>query len=125
MKPGPKPLLGRPLTPKERQARRRAKLAEGAPKAPAPRKAADRRSRPQRWRDAVAELIALQSEYQAWLGSTPYQKASPKAPPPRPSTRSASCSSRISKASPRPAGSDAISARTRAKLRNQDPQPEM
>ncbi len=71
MKPGPKPLLGRALTPKERQARRRAKLAEGAPNSKAPRKTADRRSRPQRWRDAVDELLTLQTEYQAWLDALP------------------------------------------------------
>ena len=31
------------------------------------RRPADRRSRPQRWRDAVAELIELQADYQQWL----------------------------------------------------------
>lgn len=31
------------------------------------RKPADRRSRPQRWRDALAELIELQADYQQWL----------------------------------------------------------
>ena len=31
----------------------------------------DRRSRPQRWRDAVAELVSLQDEYRAWLDSLP------------------------------------------------------
>ena len=30
------------------------------------RRAADRRTRPQRWHDAVAELLALQAEYIAW-----------------------------------------------------------
>ena len=30
-----------------------------------------RRSRPQRWRDAVAELVSLQDEYRAWLDSLP------------------------------------------------------
>ena len=35
------------------------------------RKPADRRSRPQRWRDAVAELVELQDEYRAWLDSLP------------------------------------------------------
>jgi len=35
------------------------------------RRPADRRSRPQRWRDAAAELIALQSDYQAWLDALP------------------------------------------------------
>jgi hypothetical protein len=31
------------------------------------RQPADRRSRPQRWRDAVTELCALQAAYAAWL----------------------------------------------------------
>ena len=35
------------------------------------RKPADRRSRPQRWRDAVAELVELQGDYQAWLDALP------------------------------------------------------
>jgi hypothetical protein len=50
----------------ERQARFRAVHAAGAPRVRY-RKPADRRSRPQRWREAVAELIELQGEYQAWL----------------------------------------------------------
>jgi hypothetical protein len=35
------------------------------------RRPADRRTRPQRWRDAVAELLALQAEYTAWLEALP------------------------------------------------------
>ena len=35
------------------------------------RGSADRRTRPQRWRDAVAELIALQAEYAAWADVLP------------------------------------------------------
>ena len=35
----------------------------------------DRRSRPQRWRDAVAELVTLQAEYQVWLDSLPETQA--------------------------------------------------
>lgn len=31
----------------------------------------DRRSRPQRWRDAVTELLALQAEYTNWLTALP------------------------------------------------------
>jgi hypothetical protein len=61
MKPGPKPLLGTTMTHAERQARYRASHAEGAPKLRY-RKPADRRSRPQRWRDAVAELLERQAE---------------------------------------------------------------
>jgi hypothetical protein len=35
------------------------------------RPAADRRSRAQRWRDAVAELVILQSEYAQWFEALP------------------------------------------------------
>jgi hypothetical protein len=31
----------------------------------------DRRSRPRRWHDAVAELVALQAGYAAWLEALP------------------------------------------------------
>ena len=69
MPPGPKPLGERAMTLAERQARYR---AAHAPDTAATvklryRKPADRRSRPQRWRDAVAELIELQADYQQWL----------------------------------------------------------
>ena len=58
------------MTHAERQARYRAFHAEGAPKFHY-RKPADRRSRPQRWRDAVAELLELKIDYQAWLDALP------------------------------------------------------
>ena len=35
------------------------------------RKPQDRRSRPQRWRDAVRCLVDLQAEYQDWLDNLP------------------------------------------------------
>jgi hypothetical protein len=35
------------------------------------RRPADRRSRPQRWDDAVADLLALQAEYTAWFDALP------------------------------------------------------
>ena len=35
------------------------------------RKLGARRSRPQRWKDAVAELVELQADYQDWLDSLP------------------------------------------------------
>jgi hypothetical protein len=70
MKPGPKPSSGATMTHAERQARYRAKQADGAPTVRY-RKPLDRRSRPQRWRDAVAELQNLQDEYQAWLDALP------------------------------------------------------
>ena len=58
------------MTPAERQARYRAARADGAPKVRF-RRPADRRSRPQRWRDAVAELVELQADYQSWLDTLP------------------------------------------------------
>ncbi len=61
-----------PLSNVERQARYRARrrAPEPAPVIPSPKRA-DRRSRPQRWRAAVAELVALQTEYSAWLDGLP------------------------------------------------------
>jgi len=62
------------MTHAERQARYRAAQAADAP-APVVkvryRKPADRRSRPQRWRDTVAELLELQADYQQWLDALP------------------------------------------------------
>ena len=69
MPPGPKPQGARALTGAERQARYRARHA-GAP-AIRYRRSSDRRSRRQRWDDAVAELLALQQEYGAWLEAMP------------------------------------------------------
>ena len=63
-----------PLSNAERQARWRARRApQEAPARVQPGKAAsaDRRSRPRRWRDAVAELLALQAEYLAWADALP------------------------------------------------------
>ena len=37
------------------------------------RRPADRRSRPQRWRDALAELMTLKDEYALWLDTMPEQ----------------------------------------------------
>jgi hypothetical protein len=62
-----KPLGDRPMTNAERQARHRAAL----PVVVHYRRAADRRSRAQRWHDAVAVLLALQAEYRAWLQTLP------------------------------------------------------
>jgi len=39
------------------------------------RKPADRRSRVQRWHDAIADLQALQNDYQAWLEALPENMA--------------------------------------------------
>ena len=65
-----RPLADRPMTNAERQARHRAARAAALPVIRY-RRAADRRSRAQRWRDAVAALIALQAEYRAWLEALP------------------------------------------------------
>jgi len=72
MKRGPKPIGETAMTHAERQARYRAAHANGAPKPKIKyRKPADRRSRPQRWRDAVAELVELQADCQTWLDGLP------------------------------------------------------
>jgi hypothetical protein len=69
---GRKPQGDHPLSNAERQARYRARRQA---QQPAPvlryRRPADQRSRPQRWRDAVAELFALQAEYAAWCDAMP------------------------------------------------------
>jgi len=56
----------------ERQARYRARH-QAAPQPVATRRRAsvDRRSRPQRWHDAVDELLGLQAEYATWLDALP------------------------------------------------------
>ncbi len=56
----------------ERQARHRARRqVEDTAPAIRSRRPADRRSRPQRWHDAVAELLTLQAYYAAWADSLP------------------------------------------------------
>jgi hypothetical protein len=60
------------LSDAERQARYRARRqAEQASPLIRYRRPADRRTRPQRWHDAVAELLALQAEYAAWRDALP------------------------------------------------------
>ncbi len=61
-----------PLSGAERQARYRARI-ETQTTTPVVRyrRPADRRTRPQRWQDAIAELIALQAEYIAWAEALP------------------------------------------------------
>jgi hypothetical protein len=67
----PRRTLGdRPMTNAERQARYRIARAAARPTIHY-RRAADRRSRAQRWRDAVAELVALQAEYALWFEALP------------------------------------------------------
>ena len=56
----------------ERQARYRAKMLALRPQFPAKRlKAAARRSRLQRWNDALAELLAVPAECAAWFEALP------------------------------------------------------
>ena len=66
---GRKPQGDQPLTAAERQARYRARHA----RAPVIRyrRPVDRRSRHQRWCDAVAELVTLQADYTQWLDALP------------------------------------------------------
>jgi hypothetical protein len=66
-KPRRRPTGQCPLTGAERQARYRARHTAAV--VIRYRRPADRRSRLQRWRDAVAELIALQGEYAQWLAA--------------------------------------------------------
>jgi hypothetical protein len=56
----------------ERQARYRTRHLEPIPSvATRIRNRIDRRSRPHRWRDAVMELLALQTDYTNWLVALP------------------------------------------------------
>jgi hypothetical protein len=66
---GRKPQGDQPLTGAERQARYRARH-DRTPLVRY-RRPVDRRSRYQRWHDAVAELVALQSEYAGWFEALP------------------------------------------------------
>ena len=67
-----KPDAAPALTNAERQASYRARRqALQAMPAIRCRRPVDRRSRPQRWHDAVAELLALQAEYAAWFDTLP------------------------------------------------------
>ena len=65
-----RPLGDKPMTNAERQARHRRARTAARPVIHY-RRAADRRSRAQRWRDAVAELVALQSAYARWFEALP------------------------------------------------------
>jgi hypothetical protein len=69
---GRQPQGEQPLSNAERQARYRARHES---KKPAPvvryRRPVDRRTRRQRWKDAVRELIDLQAEYAVWLDALP------------------------------------------------------
>ena len=69
MTQGRKPQGDQPLTAAERQARYRARH----PATPIIRyrRLVDRRSRPQRWPHAIAEIVTLQAEYAAWFEALP------------------------------------------------------
>ena len=72
MAKGQQPQDEQALSGAERQARYRARQQAGqADPAIRYRRPADRRTRPQRWRDAVAALLALQAEYAAWADALP------------------------------------------------------
>ena len=76
---GRQPVGDHALSDAERQARYRARRqAEQASPRIRYRRTADRRTRPQRWHDAVTELLTLQAEYAAWCDALP-----DSAPPPR------------------------------------------
>jgi hypothetical protein len=67
----PRPRIGAvPMTPAERQARRRARLRRDNHTPPTP-PARRIPPRPQRWAAAVAALIDLRDEYRAWRDNLP------------------------------------------------------
>ena len=53
-----------PLTSAERQRAYINRLKAGVPTTPKPRRPIDRRTKPQRWDDAVGELMSLLDDYQ-------------------------------------------------------------
>ncbi len=65
-----KPIGETAMTDAERQARCRAARIAGKPPIRM-RRPADHRSRARRWRDAVAELTDLQTQYATWLDALP------------------------------------------------------
>jgi hypothetical protein len=69
---GRQPAGDHALSDAERQAQYRARRqAEQASPRIRYRRPVDRRTRPQRWHDAVAELLTLQAEYAAWCDALP------------------------------------------------------
>jgi hypothetical protein len=58
------------MTAAERQARFRAARTGETPRIRY-RRPTDRRSRAQRWQEAVAEFVALQDDYRTWLNALP------------------------------------------------------
>jgi hypothetical protein len=69
---GRQPECEHTLSNAERQARYRARRQVKQPPSKVRyRQPPDRRTRPQRWNDAVADLLALQAEYAAWYEGLP------------------------------------------------------
>ena len=69
---GRKPAGEKALTNAERQARHRAnRVTTPVELVTRPRRPTNRRSRPQRWRDAVKELLDIQAAYADWLATLP------------------------------------------------------
>lgn len=69
---GRQPQGEHPLSNAERQARYRARhLAEKPKPVIRYRRPADRRTRPERWNDAISELVSLQAEYATWWEALP------------------------------------------------------
>jgi hypothetical protein len=69
---GRKPEGEHALSNAERQARHRARLQTSQPRVVIKRrKPVDRRSRPQRWDDALAEMLSVQAECAAWFDALP------------------------------------------------------
>src|SRR5690242_12272846 len=72
MPPGRQPEGEHALSNAERQARYRARRQSLQPMPEVRyRRPQDRRSRPQRWNDAVAVLLSLQAEYSIWFDALP------------------------------------------------------
>ena len=76
--PGPQPRGDRAATPAERSAAYRARRKVTAAAAPTKppvvvrcRRPADRRSRPERWADAVQTLTDMLDQFQAWRDNLP------------------------------------------------------
>ena len=70
---GCKPQGDQALSNAERQARYRARhQAQTTTPVTRLRRPTDRRSRPQRWRDAVDMLLGLQADYADWLAALPH-----------------------------------------------------
>ena len=71
MPSGRKPAGDTSLSNAERQARYRLRHQAPEPSVVIRTRRLDRRPRPRRWHDAVAELVALQAAYAAWLEALP------------------------------------------------------